>query len=139
MSDTIGTDTPKIEDTAITVSRAVSASIKDVWAALMTKEGAEALLGEGGQIGQKGYTWNSVNGKSGVIRSLHPLEQVRFSIRREDGRFGPSMVAVNLTPEDDGTRVSINHSSLTDDVDKEWLVSRWEAALDRIEVHVADL
>jgi uncharacterized protein YndB with AHSA1/START domain len=139
MSDTIGSDTPKIEDTAISVSRAVSASVKDVWKALMTKEGAEALLGEGGEIGAKGHTWNSVNGKSGVIRSLHPLEQIRFSIRREDGKFGPSMVEVNLASDGEQARVTITHTALTEDVDKAWLVSRWEAALDRIEVHVADL
>ncbi|MDR1355746.1 MAG: SRPBCC domain-containing protein [Propionibacteriaceae bacterium] len=139
MPDEIGVDVPKITDTAITVSRVVPASVKDVWKALMTKEGAEALLGEGGEIGEKGHTWSSVNGKSGVIRSLHPLEQIRFSIRREDGRFGPSMVSVDLGVQGDKARVAITHSSLTEDVDKGWLVSRWEAALDRIEVHVAEL
>ncbi|MDR2620050.1 MAG: SRPBCC domain-containing protein [Propionibacteriaceae bacterium] len=138
MTDTIGSDTPKISDTTVSVSRVVSATVKSVWKALMTKEGAEALLGEGAEIGDKGHTWSSVNGKSGVIRSLHPLEQIRFSIRREDGKFGPSMVEVDLTAIAEQTQVTITHSSLTEDVDKAWLVSRWEAALDRIEVHVAE-
>ncbi|MDR0837586.1 MAG: SRPBCC domain-containing protein [Propionibacteriaceae bacterium] len=128
---------PLKESGTVSASRSVPAPVKDVWKALMTKEGAEALLGEGGEIGLKGQTWNSINGKSGVIRSLHPLEQVRFSIRREDGKFGPSLVSVDLTPEGDKTLIAITHTNLTDDVDFAWLTSRWEAALDRIEVHLA--
>jgi uncharacterized protein YndB with AHSA1/START domain len=136
MTETLGTE-PLKESGTVSVSRTVPASVKGVWKALMTKEGAEALLGEGAEIGLKGSTWSSINGKSGVIRTLHPLEEVRFSIRREDGKFGPSLVSVDLAPEDADTRLTITHSNLTEDVDLEWLASRWEAALDRIEVHLA--
>ena len=66
-------------DTTVTVSRSVSQPIKQFWKLLVTREGAEALLGPGGELGDKGDSWHAADGTYGVIRSYHPLEQIRFS------------------------------------------------------------
>ena len=66
-------------DTTVTVSRSVSQSPKNVWKFLVTREGAETLLGPGGELGEKGDSWRADDGTFGVIRSYHPLEQIRFS------------------------------------------------------------
>ena len=80
------------KDTSVTVSRTVSFPVKRVWQVLVTDEGAEALLGPGSHFGDKGHTWSAVDGRTGVIRTFHPLEEIRFSWRvrqAEHGRVAP--------------------------------------------------
>lgn len=121
---------------AVVVSRTVQRPVKAVWDVLMTSDGAEALLGPGAELGAKGHTWQSHDGRQGVIRSFHPLEQIRFSWRLQDSSHA-SMVAVNLKPaDDDATLLEIEHSNLSPSTDRAWLQDRWSAALDRIESEV---
>lgn len=119
------------QDTAVTVSRLVSKPLKSVWMSLMTNAGAEALLGEGGQLPDKGHAWRSSGGAHGVTRSFHPLEQIRFTWH-EDDDAPATLVDLKLAPEGDDTRVTIEHSHLPADLDRDKLAGRWEAAFDRI-------
>lgn len=117
----------------VAVSRTLPKPVKEVWDVLMTAEGAEALLGPGAQLGAKGYTWQSHDGRQGVIRSFHPLEQIRFSWRLKE-TSAPTLVAVELSPSGEAaTDLKITHSQLSADADKAWLEDRWAAALERIE------
>ena len=124
------------QEATVVVSRAVACPVKQVWKVLMTKEGAEALLGPGAEFGQKGSTWEAANGLGGVIRSLHPLEEIRFSLRK-DPLADPTVVELTLTPEDEATVLRLTHSRLQGDLDLEWVRDRWEAARDRIQEHLA--
>lgn len=125
--------TGEIEGTEVVVSRTIPYSVKTVWDVLMTTEGTEALLGPGAQLGSKGHTWQSHDGRQGVIRTFHPLEEIRFSWRLNDAA-APTMVAVNLVATGDvATDVQIRHSRLMPTADRVWLQDRWTAALDRIE------
>ena len=45
----------------VVVSRSVGRPVKDVWGVLVTPKGAEALLGEGGTIGDKGHAWRAAD------------------------------------------------------------------------------
>lgn len=119
--------------TTVVVSRMVPYPVKTVWDVLMTNEGAETLLGPGAQLGSKGSTWQSHDGRQGVIRSFHPMEEIRFSWRINDSG-APSMVALNLVPVgDEATELKIEHAKLSPTADRDWLQERWTAALDRIE------
>ncbi|MGL5248993.1 MAG: SRPBCC family protein [Brooklawnia sp.] len=125
--------TGETEVAAVVVSRTLPHSVKTVWDVLMTSDGSEALLGPGGLLGSKGTSWQSHDGRQGVIRSFHPLEQIRFSWRLRDSAQ-PSLVDVRLIPAgDDATEVQIAHSKLAPGADRAWVKDRWEAALDRIE------
>ena len=125
--------TAETEGSTVVVSRTVKQPVKVVWDVLMTDDGAEALLGPGAKLGSKGHTWHSHNGREGVIRSFHPLEQIRFSYRSNAART-PSVVAVNLKPaSDNATTIEIEHSNLSSDIDRGWALDRWSAALERIE------
>lgn len=125
--------TAETEGSTVVVSRTVKQPVKVVWDVLMTDDGAEALLGPGAKLGSKGHTWHSHNGREGVIRSFHPLEQIRFSYRSNAART-PSVVAVNLKPaSDNATTLEIEHSNLSSDIDRGWALDRWSAALERIE------
>ncbi|GAA2181453.1 hypothetical protein GCM10009785_16420 [Brooklawnia cerclae] len=119
--------------TAVIVGRTVPNSIRNVWNVLLTAEGSEALLGPGAQLGNKGETWQSHDGREGVVRSFHPFEQIRFSWRLNQD-CAPSMVAVNLRSEGtDATRIEIQHSNLPESANRERVEDRWSAALERIE------
>lgn len=120
------------EGATVAVSKVVSGSVKDVWGVLMTTEGAEALLGPGAQFGDKGHTWRTETGRSGVIRSFHPLQQIRFSVRRDDDA-PPSRVSLDLSEQDGDTLVAINHTNITSGTDPDELAARWAAALDKLQ------
>jgi uncharacterized protein YndB with AHSA1/START domain len=119
-------------EAAVTVSRSVAKPVKEVWRVLMTKEGAECLLGPGAQFGDKGHTWTSESGRTGVMRSLHPLEQIRFSYRKDETAT-PSVVELELTPDGESdTRLQVTHSNLLPRTDLNELEQRWSDALDRL-------
>lgn len=118
-------------DTTVTVSRSVSQPVKEVWKLLVTREGAEALLGVGGELGDKGDSWHAADGTFGVVRSYHPLEQIRFSWHPAE-ETPPTIVEVDLSVEEAGTRLEITHQHIPTYFDTAALARRWEAALDRL-------
>lgn len=120
-----------VEDTTVTITRLVSSPVKEVWKVLCTPEGGEALLGAGGVIGRKGEKWRAGDGTWGVIRSYHPLEQLRFSWH--DGPDAPNtLVDLQLVAAGDATNIEIRHEHVPAQTDTAALVRRWETALDRV-------
>lgn len=118
-------------DTTVTVSRSVSKPVKELWKLLATREGAEALLGAGGELGDKGDSWHAADGTYGVVRSFHPLEQIRFSWHAAE-EAPKTLVEVDLAAADDGTRVEIRHEHIPNYFDAAALTRRWEQALDKL-------
>ncbi|MDR1767396.1 MAG: SRPBCC domain-containing protein [Propionibacteriaceae bacterium] len=119
-------------DATVKVGRSVSKSVKDVWKLLVGKDGAEALLGPGAFLGDKGDGWRSDDGKFGVVRSYHPLELIRFSWHAAEDQ-PKTVVEVLLTKVDDATtQVDITHERVPEYYDTAKLARRWEAALDRL-------
>ena len=124
-------------DTTVTVSRSVSQSPKNVWKFLVTREGAEALLGPGGELGDKGDSWRAEDGTFGVIRSYHPLEQIRFSWHAAE-EAPKTIVDVRLVAADqDQTTVEIRHELIPRYFDAGAIEKRWEAALEKLETAAA--
>ena len=117
----------------VVVSQVMAHPVKRVWHVLMAPAGAEALLGPGAFFGGKGQTWSSTDGRSGVVRTLHPLEEIRFTCRTEDGSR-PSMVQIDLVPDGDQTELTVTHSNYSG---VENVQQRWKDALGRIEACLA--
>jgi len=136
MSDQSELNIPNTEPASVVVSRTVACPVKRVWKELMTTKGAEALLGPGAEFGEKGHSWTSADGRTGITRSLHPLEEIRFSIR--EGDRPSSIVQIDLVPDGDATTLTVTHSKLAEDTDLLWLTGRWEAALGRIDAYLVD-
>ena len=108
----------------------VQAPVAQVWEHLISADGTRALLGDGARIGNKGEPWRAGDGSYGVVRSYHPLEQVRVTWHpHEDGPL--SMLDVQLAPEGDGTRVEVFHEGrgIADDPRGDW--QHWADALSR--------
>ncbi|MFT8396458.1 SRPBCC domain-containing protein [Propionibacterium sp.] len=118
---------------SVVVSRIIDQPLDTVWSVLMTKKGAEALLGRGAMLGDKGQTWTAADGRTGYIRSFHPKEQIRFWWRKNESTEA-SLVDLQLSsPAENQTEVQVEHSHLRPDLDPEYLRGRWESALERIE------
>src|SRR5690349_425783 len=80
--DTVADDTADDTDdleAGVHASHAVPAPAIQVWQHLISPAGTEALLGEGARIGNKGEPWRAGDGSYGVVRSIHPVEQLRVS------------------------------------------------------------
>jgi uncharacterized protein YndB with AHSA1/START domain len=113
------------------VSRAVPQPVDEVWQVLTTPAGAEALLGKGAQLGGKGERWRSVDGSHGVVRSYHPMEQVRLSWHADE-HAPATFVELHLLSEGEGTRLSLRYEQLPDEGSDENLRQHWGDALGRI-------
>jgi hypothetical protein len=114
---------------SVVVSRAVSGSVKQVWSRVVSEEGVTAILGEGGVLGDKGDTWRANDGTYGVIRTYHPLEQLRFTWHA-DAEAPSTMVDLRASQAGDGeVLVEIRHDRLGSEVDLEAVQRRWEAVL----------
>ncbi len=118
-------------DTTVTVSRSVSQPVKEIWKLLVTREGAEALLGVGGELGDKGDSWHAADGTYGVIRSYHPLEQIRFSWHAAE-EAPKTIVEVDLSASEGGTTVEIRHEHIPTYFDANALTRKWETALEKL-------
>jgi uncharacterized protein len=115
----------------IEVSRVLPFSIDKVWQLLTTSAGAEALLGKGAKLGTKGEPWHSVDGTHGVVRSYHPMEQVRLTWHADE-HAAATLVDLRLTPEGDDTRLDLRHERIDDAALGQSLPQRWDKALGRI-------
>jgi uncharacterized protein YndB with AHSA1/START domain len=116
----------------VRVSRAVRAPLVHVWEVLVSPAGAEALLGEGAALGGKGEPYHCTDGTRGVVRSYHPLEQLRVSWHPAPDA-PPSIVEVDLRADGDGsTRLDLSQDHLADGVDVDDLGRRWDAGLERV-------
>lgn len=118
-------------DTTVKVSRVVSGSLKETWRRIVTIEGATLILGEGGVLGDKGDSWHATDGSHGVIRTFHPLEQLRFTWHRAEGQPG-MLVDLKVRAEGDGqTAIDLTIERVPAEADIEALRARWEDVLSR--------
>ena len=115
----------------IEVSRVVPFPIDTVWQLLITPSGAEALLGQGAKLGTKGEPWHSEDGSHGVVRSYHPMEQIRLTWHADE-HASATLVDLRLTSEGGDTRLDLRHEHLDDAALSRALPQRWDDALSRI-------
>ena len=115
----------------IEVTRVVPQPIDKVWQVLTTRAGAEAFLGSGARLGTKGEPWHSMDGSHGVVRSYHPMQQVRITWHADE-HAPATLVDLQLTAEGDGTRMGLRQEHICDVALSQSLQQRWEDALGRI-------
>jgi uncharacterized protein YndB with AHSA1/START domain len=119
------------DGSSIEAHTVVPRPVEDVWRVLAGPAGPEVLLGPGATLGRKGEPWRADDGTHGVLRSYHPLEQVRFSWHADAD--GPAtMVQLDLAGDGDGTRVSLRQDHLDGSADAGALRQRWAQALERL-------
>lgn len=120
----------------VRLSRVVGVPVTHVWEVLVSPVGSQALLGEGAVLGTKGETYHCADGASGVVRSYHPLEQLRVSWH-ETPDSPPSIVEVSLQADDGGTLLELRHDRILDPDQYLRLEQRWKDGLAEL-VRVAE-
>ena len=128
--ETVPDDVDAEPAAGVHASVTVPAPATTVWEHLISPDGTGELLGEGARIGNKGEPWRAADGSYGVVRSFHPVEQVRVTWHPyQDGPL--SMLDVQLRPDADGTRVEVFHEGrgIAGDPRGDW--QHWEDALTR--------
>ena len=130
--DTLPDDTGAGEpEVGVHATATVPAGPAQVWEHLISPAGTEALLGDGARLGNKGEPWHAADGTHGVVRSYHPLENVRVSWHPdEDGPL--SMLDVQLHPDGDGTRLDLYHEGRGIAGDPRGDQQHWVDALGRL-------
>ncbi len=108
----------------------VSQPVGAVWRRLVSPEGAALWLGEGAILGDKGQSYHCTDGTGGVVRSFHPLEQLRLSWH-QDGDSESTLIEVDVTPEGDRTRLRLWHEGLPEAARPELQV-RWQHRLEAL-------
>lgn len=119
----------------VEISRTIPAPPDQVWQLMTSAPGAAALLGEGAVLGGKGETWRTASGPHGVVRSYHPLEQLRVSWHADDDAPA-SLVEMDLRPDGEGTELVVRHERLAGGAPID-LRQHWSAAVDRLAAHAA--
>lgn len=114
----------------VQVSVHVDGSVSAVWEALTSPDGTQRWLGAGAVLGAKGQSWHSDDGSHGVVRSFHPLEQLRLTWHANS--IAPTtMIEVDVTPEPSGTRLRLWHEGLPA-ADHARLQGRWANRVDEL-------
>ena len=112
----------------VTASRQVAAPLAHVWEVLVSPQGAAALLGAGAVLGAKGEPYHCDDGTSGVLRSYHPLEQLRVSWHQAP-ETPATIIELDLRADGAGTALELRQDHLAEGADLESLTARWTAAL----------
>jgi uncharacterized protein YndB with AHSA1/START domain len=115
-------------DQNVHVHRVLPASVGAVWEALVGPKGTAAWLGEGAVLGDKGQSYHCADGTAGVVRSFHPLEQLRLSWH-QDVEVEPSLIEVDLAVEGSGTSLRLWHDGLPE-AERAAMQAHWERRLD---------
>jgi uncharacterized protein YndB with AHSA1/START domain len=116
---------------SIDISRSVRAPIGRVWQTLVSREGAAAWLGEGAELGAKGEPYHCADGAVGVVRSYHPLEQLRVSWHSTPDSPA-SIIELDLRADGDDTILDLHHERIGDTAERERLEVRWRAGLEAL-------
>jgi uncharacterized protein YndB with AHSA1/START domain len=119
----------------VEITRTIPASPDQLWQLMTSPPGAAALLGAGAVLGGKGETWRTSDGPHGVVRSYHPLEQLRVSWHADDDAPA-SLVEMDLRPDGDGTELVVRHERVAGSGSVD-LRQHWTKAVDRLAAHAA--
>ena len=123
---------------SVDLTRTVDQPVGTVWQALISPQGAGIWLGEGAVLGGKGESYHCTDGTTGVVRSYHPLEQLRVSWHADD--YAPAtLIEVDLEPDGDATLVRVHHDGITDAGQRATLESRWNSRLDDLVAYASGM
>jgi len=134
---TVGSDAEELtaghqDSGPIDLSRRIGLPVTSVWQALISPQGAAVWLGEGAVLGGKGESYHCTDGTMGVVRSYHPLEQLRVTWHADE--YAPfSLIEVDLEPVGDATGIYLRHDGVTDARQREMLQQRWAQRLEALE------
>ncbi len=79
-------------------------------------------------LGDKGQSYHCADGTAGVVRSFHPLEQVRLSWHAAPDTE-PSLIEVDLAVEGAGTSLRLWHDGLPVS-ERQAMLTHWQQRIE---------
>jgi uncharacterized protein YndB with AHSA1/START domain len=135
---TVESDADQLTAGRVAIARTVSQPAGAVWQALISPQGAGIWLGEGAVLGGKGESYHCSDGTTGVVRSYHPLEQLRVSWHADD--YAPAtLIEVDLVPDGDTTTIRLHHDGISDTGQRAALETRWNSRLDDLVTYASSI
>lgn len=119
----------------VDISTTVHQPVATVWQALISPQGTAIWLGDGAVLGTKGESYHCSDGSSGVVRSYHPLEQVRVSWHAGDDAPA-SLVEIDLGDRGGETELRLTHTGIRGEGERTQLEERWLRRLEALAEHV---
>jgi uncharacterized protein YndB with AHSA1/START domain len=135
---TVESDADQLTAGHVDVARTVGQPVGAVWQTLISPQGAAIWLGEGAVLGGKGESYHCADGSTGVVRSYHPLEQLRVSWHADD-HAPASIVEVDLIPDGDATTLRLHHDGIHDSGQAAALEARWASRLDDLVTYASGI
>ncbi|MBT0769246.1 SRPBCC domain-containing protein [Kineosporia sp. J2-2] len=115
-------------DRLVFVRKIFPGSAGHVWQALVSPEGTQIWLGQGAVLLGSGQGYLNEEGDGGIVRSFHPLEQLRLTWHSGLDQ-DTSLVEIDLTPVAGGTRLRLWHEGLQAAL-RQTMQDQWEHRLD---------
>ncbi|MWV46365.1 SRPBCC domain-containing protein [Paenibacillus sp. HJL G12] len=117
----------------IGVRRTFPISGQEAWTLLVSPEGMMHWIGEVGSLEMKpGESFASVEGITGELRVVKPMEQLRMRWQRKDWKH-PSTLQIRILPASQGqTTISFHQEKLEDMHAREVMKDHWEQALNSL-------
>jgi uncharacterized protein YndB with AHSA1/START domain len=117
-------------DQNVQIHLRMPAPVGAVWEALVSPQGTGTWLGEGAVLGDKGQSYHCADGTAGVVRSFHPLEQLRLSWHR-NAETEPSLIEIDLAVDGAGTSVRLWHDGLPES-ERPAMQAHWQARFEAL-------
>lgn len=121
----------------IGVSRVVHAAPEIVWDALTSAPGLHLWLGAGTRLPmEKGTPYETADGTVGEVRSHHPRDRIRLTMRAPDADHETTL-QVTIRPGAHGTTIGFHQERLADADERERQRAHWKGVLDALEALLA--
>jgi uncharacterized protein YndB with AHSA1/START domain len=129
-SEAAQNDQPSQDDQLVHLRLRLDAPVGAVWQALVSPEGTATWLGEGAVLRDKGQSYQCADGSAGVVRSFHPLEQLRLTWHpRMD--VESSLIEIDLDVDHAGTSLRLWHDGLPAQ-ERPALLAHWQQRLEAL-------
>jgi uncharacterized protein YndB with AHSA1/START domain len=117
-------------DQNVHVYLSLRAPVGAVWEALVSPKGTATWLGEGAVLGDKGQSYHCADGTAGVVRSFHPLEQLRLSWHQQEDSE-PGLIEIDVSVEGAGTGLRLWHDGLPEQ-ERPAMQAHWQQRLEAL-------
>jgi uncharacterized protein YndB with AHSA1/START domain len=116
----------------IGVSRTVHVPIEEAWNFLVSAAGLAIWLGTGVDTPlAKGQCYETTDGTTGEIRSLHKLDRVRLTWKPKD-RHHSATTQASVQPTNTGCTIRLHTEKLVDAEDRDRMRAHWQTIAERL-------
>jgi uncharacterized protein YndB with AHSA1/START domain len=117
----------------IGVSRTVDLPVEEVWDFLASPAGTGIWLGHGPErLDERGQTYETTEGTTGAVRSVHPGDRIRLTWQPEDWDHDSTVQVAVTSNGRGGTIIRFHQERLTSAQERQRQRAHWRAVMDSV-------